>query len=78
MNKVAARAAALLIFVLVLAAGIVFFLGEYIAGAEDWVMFSGSPHVYSAGKLGTGILADRDGTLLTDLRDGKTYSEDAA
>lgn len=77
MNKVAARAAALLIFVLVLVSGVIFFLGEYIAGAEDWVMFSGSPHVYSAGKLGTGILTDRDGTLLTDLRDGRTYAKDA-
>jgi len=78
MNKVAARAAALLVFVLVLAAGVVFFLGEYIAGAEDWVMFSGSPHVYHSGKLGTGIMTDRDGELLTDLREGKSFSEDAA
>ena len=77
MNKVAARAAALLIFVLILTGGLVFFLGEYIAGAEDWVMFAGSPHVYSGNKLGTGILTDREGELLTDLRDGRTYSEDA-
>ena len=76
MNRVAARAAALVVFVLVLAAGIIFFLGEYIAGAEDWVMFSGSPHVYSEGKLGTGILTDREGVLLTDLRDGRIYSSD--
>ena len=78
MNKVAARAAALLIFVLILTGGLIFFLGEYIAGAEDWVMFAGSPHVYSGNKLGTGILTDREGELLTDLRDGRTYSEDAA
>ncbi len=77
MNRIAARAAALLILILILAAGVVFFLGEYIAGAEDWVMFSGSPHVYSSGKLGTGILTDRDGLLLTDLRQGKSYSTDA-
>ena len=77
MNEVAARAAALLIFVLILTGGLIFFLGEYIAGAEDWVMFAGSPHVYSGNKLGTGILTDREGELLTDLRDGRTYSEDA-
>lgn len=77
MNKVAARAAALLVFVLILTGGLVFFLGEYIAGAEDWVMFAGSPHVYSGNKLGTGILTDREGELLTDLRSGRTYSEDA-
>ena len=76
MNRVAARAAALVIFVLALVAGVVFFLGEYLAGAEDWVMFSGSPHVYSNGKLGTGIMTDRDGVVLTDLRDGKSYSSD--
>ena len=78
MNKVAARAAALLVFVLILSGGLIFFLGEYIAGAEDWVMFAGSPHVYSGNKLGTGILTDRDGEILTDLRDGRTYSGDAA
>lgn len=76
MNRIAARAAALLILILALAAGVVFFLGEYIAGAEDWVMFSGSPHVYSSGKLGTGVMTDREGILLTDLRDGRTYSTD--
>ena len=76
MNRIAARAAALLLLILALAAGVVFFLGEYIAGAEDWVMFSGSPHVYSSGKLGTGVLTDREGILLTDLRDGRTYSND--
>ena len=78
MNKVAARAAALLVFVLILTGGLIFFLGEYIAGAEDWVMFAGSPHVYSGNKLGTGILTDRDGELLTDLRDGRTYADDAS
>ena len=78
MNKVAARAAALLIFVLILTGGLIFFLGEYIAGAEDWVMFAGSPHVYSGNKLGTGILTDRDGELLTDMRDGRTYADDAS
>ena len=76
MNRIAARAAALLLLILALAAGVVFFLGEYIAGAEDWVMFSGSPHVYSSGKLGTGVLTDREGILLTDLRDGRSYSTD--
>ena len=67
MNRIAARAAALLLLILALAAGVVFFLGEYIAGAEDWVMFSGSPHVYSGGNIGCGTVTDRDGELLLDM-----------
>ena len=41
-------------------------------------MFSGSPHVYDdRGKISCGVTTDRDGILLTDLRDGRTYSGDS-
>ena len=78
MNRIASRATAVLILVLLLAGGLLFFLGEYIAGAEDWVMSSGSPHVYTGGKINTGIVADREGLLLTDLSGQRTYSADEA
>jgi len=76
MNRIAKRSLFLLILVMALAAGVIFFIGEYIAGAEDWIMFSGSPHVYTGGKLGTGVITDREGLLLADLTSVRSYSPD--
>ena len=73
MNKVINRARALLLLVLILAAGTVFYVLEYFIKAEDWVMFAGSPHVYS-NDAGTGQVLDRSGILLLDTTDGRTYA----
>lgn len=78
MNRIAARAMALLVLVLVLVGGIAFFIGEYFARAGEWVLFSGSPHVYANGRLGSGIITDRTGYLLADLTAGRTYSSDTS
>ena len=78
MNRIATRAFIVLILVLALAGGAVFFFGEYMAGAQDWVMFSGSPHVYSGSKLGNGTVTDRDGALLADLSGDRTYAAEEA
>ena len=77
MNRIASRASAAVILVLVLLGGLVFFVAEYFQKAQDWVLFSGSPHVYSNGKLGSGVITDREGILLADLRDGRSYCDDA-
>ena len=74
MNRVMRRARALLILVLVLAIGLSLFVGEYFARAGDWIMFPGSPHVYNAGNIGCGVIADVDGKLLLDLSNGRSYS----
>ena len=74
MNRIAARAFIVLILVLALASGMVFFMCEYLADSDAWVMFSGSPHLYSDGKVGTGTVTDRNGLLLVDLANGRTYS----
>ena len=47
-------------------------------GADKWVSFQGSPHVYSQNNLGTGIVYDRDGKLLLDASGERTYAADAA
>ncbi len=78
MNRIATRAFIVLILVLALAGGAVFFFGEYMAGAQDWVMFSGSPHVYSGSKLGSGTVTDRYETLLADLSGNRTYATEEA
>lgn len=78
MNRVAARSMIVLVLVLALAVGLVFFFGEYLTRSEQWVTFSGSPHVYTDGKVSTGTVTDRNGILLADLSGGKTFAADPA
>lgn len=66
----------LLLLVLLLLAGLTFFICEYVMSADDWVAFPGSAHMYQGGNLDCGVVTDRNGTLLMDMRSGKTYSED--
>lgn len=74
MNRIANRAMALLILVLVLVGGFVFFLSEYFVRSEKWVMDYGSPHIYDGGNMGCGVVVSRDDALLLDLNSGRTYS----
>lgn len=78
MKKLAFRAYFALALALVLALGAVIFVVEYFVKAEDWVTFSGSPHVYSGANLSVGCVEDRNGVLLLDATDARTYSDDAA
>ena len=76
MNRVANRAGITFLIALLLIAGLGFFVSEFVMNAEEWVVFSGSPHVYTGGNLGCGTVEDRDGTLLLNLEDGRTYASD--
>ncbi len=78
MNKVAVRSGIVLALALVLIAGMTFFIAEYTINADQWVTFSGSPHVYNGGNIGCGVVTDRNGVLLLDMNDGRTYSSDDA
>lgn len=78
MNRIAQRSRIALALAFLLLAGLVFFLGEFILRADDWVVFPGSPHVYTGSNLNCGIVTDRNGTILLDSTDGRTYSEDPA
>ena len=77
MNRVRKRAWIMLVFLLVLVFGMGFFLYEYAAYSSQWVIHKGSPHVYENSSVGTGLIYDRDGTLLLDTTDGRTYAQDA-
>lgn len=77
MNRIATRAWIVLLLVLAFGGGLIFFYGEYFAGAEDWVVFSGSPHVYSGSKLASGVITDSEGTVLLDMSEDWTYAENA-
>lgn len=78
MNRIASRAGITVLIALLLIAGLGFFVAEFVMDAEQWVIFSGSPHVYTGGNIGCGTVEDRDGTLLLDLEDGRTYSANEA
>lgn len=78
MNRIAKRALALWVLVIFLVGGVLFFVGEFMVKGSDWVVFSGSPHVYNGTNLGFGQVVDRDGKILLDVRDGRNYAEDPA
>lgn len=75
MNKIRSRAKFLLILVLTLTLGMGVFLFDYARNSENWVMHSGSPHIYESGKLGCGVITDREQVLLMNLNDGRTYAQ---
>lgn len=77
MKKVSGRAIFPLILAIVLLAGTALLCVRYFVKAGEWVTFSGSPHVYTGVNLDGGVVTDRDGTLLLDSTDGRTYSADA-
>ena len=68
----------MLVFLLILAGGMGFFLTEYSQKAQDWVTFRGSPHVYQGTTNVAAIVTDREGNLLLDTTDGRKYAGDLA
>ena len=83
MNRIASRSMTLLILVLLLLGGFCFFFVEYLTESQDWVVHTGSPHVYNVdaveseqnGNLSCGVVVDRDGKLLLDMHDSWSYSD---
>lgn len=75
MNRIARRSGIALLLVLVLIGGLVFFVGEYLLKAEEWVNAPGSPHVYNGGNIGCGMVTDREGELLLDVSEERYYAE---
>lgn len=76
MNRVSRRASALMLLVLLLAGGMSFFVYEYVAKAETWVVSAGSPHVFNSANIGCGQVRDRSGNLLLDMTVKRAYAED--
>jgi len=74
-NRVTKRTWLMGVFILVLLGGMVFFLWEYAARAGEWVVFSGSPHVYNGSNIGCGTIVDRGGTMLLDITEKRAYAQ---
>lgn len=77
MKRISKRMVFLLVLMAILALGVAFFTVRYFIKSDDWVVFSGSPHVYTGGNLSTGLVTDRTGEVLLDSTDGRVYSQDA-
>ena len=77
MNRITKRTWLMGLFIMILVGGMLFFLGEYMFCASDWVIFSGSPHIYNGTNIGFGTVTDRSGDVLLDLTDGRTYSDNS-
>ena len=75
MHRVIKRTWITWLLVLVLVAGMLFFLGDYTANARMWVTFPGSPHLYSGTNLDSGTIVDRSGEVLLDMTGERIYSE---
>lgn len=78
MNRVTKRTWLMGLFIGVLLGGMVFFLWEYATQAGDWIVSTGSPHIYNGSNIGFGTITDRSGNVLLDIGDGRSYSDDAA
>ena len=74
MNRIAGRAGITLLIALLLVAGFSFFVAEFVMEADEWAVFPGSPHVYNGGNIGCGVVVDREGALLLDMNQGRTYA----
>lgn len=67
-----------LVLACVLLFGVLSFTIRYFLYAERWVSFTGSPHVYTNGKLDTGEIVDRSGAVLYTSAAGQSYSDSKA
>lgn len=74
MNRVTKRTWLMGLFILVLLGGMLFFLWEYLTQAEDWVAFTGSPHLYNNSNIGYGTITDRSGEVLLDIDSERRYA----
>lgn len=76
MNRIAKRALVVILLAFFLVGGFSFFVAEYVSQAAKWVIFPGSPHVYTGSNIDCGVATDREGVLLLDMRKDRAYSED--
>jgi len=74
MNRIAGRAWITVVLAGLLVIGFVFFLWEFSAKSDGWVMEEGSPHIYEGERIICSVVTDRTGTLLLDSTGEGTYS----
>lgn len=72
MRKIEKRAVLCLIIALALIAGLGLFCFRFVKNASDWAAYPYNRHMYSnSGQLLSGTILDRDGDVLTEVKDGE-------
>lgn len=79
MRKIEKRAFLCLLIALALIAGLGLFCFRFVTNASDWAAYPYNRHMYSnSGQLLSGTILDRDGDVLTEVKDGeRSYYPDA-
>lgn len=83
MNKIARRSAIAIVLAGVLLLGFGVFIVRFLLFSDQWVITSGSPHVYTVHDQGNdevlecGVAVDPDSNLLLDMREDWTYSNNS-
>ena len=75
MNNIAKRSRIAIILVGVLLAGLGVYFVTFLFRASDWMTTEGNPYVYSGTNVTSGIVLDRQGTVLQDSTNGRVYAE---
>ena len=75
MKRIGRRANAVFLLVLLLVAGLSFFVTEYVMNSRQWVMTQGNPHVYSGENMECGQVVDLEGLLLLDMDHNRVYAK---
>ena len=78
MNDISKRTYFALALAGILLFGLAAFVVRFFLFSDRWVTFAGSPHIYSAGSLNTGVVRDRSGVQILDADGGRTYAYDSA
>lgn len=74
MNRVTKRTWLMGLFVLILVAGMVFFVWDYWTHGSQWISAPGSPHVNNKSNIGVGTVTDRSGNIIVDISGTRAYS----
>ena len=77
MKSIAKRTGFALVLACILLFGVLTFVIRYFLYAERWVSFTGSPHVYTKGRLDTGEILDRSGEVLYSSETKQAYADNA-
>lgn len=79
MRKIERRAMVCLLLAFCLFAGLVLYCFRFATQGSEWVTFNANRHVYApTGELVTGQILDRDGDVLSTVKDGKRVFYDDA
>lgn len=79
MKRVSNRSVALLLFAVIVLAGLCIYVFKVSVNGKAWVSFPSNQTVYANGVLQLGTLVDRNGIVLSQMFDGtRTFAEDAS